>query len=149
MKTQSQRKTCTHRFLIILLWDCLLSPKSKLSDFRNSNLSRIIPFHAQNEVSRPSLHVHKLLTLVDLMQSPPPQHPLFPFREAPSYSNMGYTILGLILGNVAGMKYEDYVSSVILTPLAMEHTVFTKPADAASVSPAPGDFDTDLGAENL
>jgi CubicO group peptidase (beta-lactamase class C family) len=39
-----------------------------------------------------------------------------------SYSNVGYLVLGKIIEKLAGMKYEEYVSAEILSPLGMQST---------------------------
>jgi CubicO group peptidase (beta-lactamase class C family) len=38
------------------------------------------------------------------------------------YSNLGFTILGLIIRKVSGMSYQDYITRNILDPLGMNHT---------------------------
>jgi CubicO group peptidase (beta-lactamase class C family) len=45
-----------------------------------------------------------------------------PLGQAYQYSNMNYTILGLIVQNVSGQSYEQYVQQQILEPLAMRHS---------------------------
>lgn len=47
--------------------------------------------------------------------SNPPSH-------AFEYSNTGYALLGLIISNVSGMPYQDYIMSNILQPLGMNET---------------------------
>ncbi len=42
-----------------------------------------------------------------------------------SYSNMGYTLLGLIVESVAGGRYENFLDDYILAPLAMHDSTFT------------------------
>jgi CubicO group peptidase (beta-lactamase class C family) len=42
------------------------------------------------------------------------------------YFNMGYAVLAMIVQNVSGMKYEDYVQQFIFDPLDMTHT-YTDP----------------------
>jgi CubicO group peptidase (beta-lactamase class C family) len=58
-----------------------------------------------------------------------------PFSNAPGlvyeYSNLGFAILGRIVTNVSKMRYEDYVSANILTPLAMRSTTL----DPSKVAP--------------
>ncbi len=38
------------------------------------------------------------------------------------YSNTGYALLGLIISNVSGMPYQEYITNKILKPLGMNHT---------------------------
>jgi CubicO group peptidase (beta-lactamase class C family) len=47
--------------------------------------------------------------------------------ERASYSNLGYLVLGEVVSEVAGMRYEEYVRDNILVPLGMDHTGFTYP----------------------
>ena len=42
-----------------------------------------------------------------------------------SYSNIGYTLLGMIVESVAGGRYETYLDEYILAPLAMHDSTFT------------------------
>jgi CubicO group peptidase (beta-lactamase class C family) len=51
-----------------------------------------------------------------------------PFTRAPGiameYSNLGYAMLGRIVGNVAQQPYKDYVQRTLLGPLGMESSGF-------------------------
>jgi serine-type D-Ala-D-Ala carboxypeptidase/endopeptidase len=38
------------------------------------------------------------------------------------YSNLGYAILGRIISNVSGQRYQDYIRDTLLTPLGMAST---------------------------
>ena len=42
-----------------------------------------------------------------------------------SYSNTGYTLLGLIVESIAGGRYEEFLDDYILAPLAMHDSTFT------------------------
>ncbi|MCA6380374.1 MAG: beta-lactamase family protein [Cytophagales bacterium] len=56
--------------------------------------------------------------------------------EAFEYSNLGYALLGKIIGNVSGMSYQQYVTSTILKPLGMNDCGFeytAMPADKVAV----------------
>src|SRR5215213_3914573 len=44
--------------------------------------------------------------------------------ERASYSNIGYLVLGELISEVTGVRYEDYVRSEILSPLGMNRTGF-------------------------
>jgi CubicO group peptidase (beta-lactamase class C family) len=44
-----------------------------------------------------------------------------------SYSNWGTALAGLIVANISGMSFEDYVEKNILMPLGMEHSTFREP----------------------
>ena len=50
--------------------------------------------------------------------------------ERASYSNLGYLVLGEVISEVSGMRYEEYVREEILSPLGMERTGFTYPEPA-------------------
>ena len=57
-----------------------------------------------------------------------------PFSRSPGlameYSNLGYALLGRIIGNVSGQPYQDYVRDRLMVPLGMTSTtydVFTSP----------------------
>lgn len=41
-----------------------------------------------------------------------------------SYSNMGYTLLGLVIEAVSGQRYEDYLEQALLLPLDMRDSSF-------------------------
>jgi CubicO group peptidase (beta-lactamase class C family) len=50
---------------------------------------------------------------------------------AMEYSNMGYAMLGRIIGNVSGTRYQDYIGRELFAPLGMVSTgfdVFASPA---------------------
>lgn len=47
-----------------------------------------------------------------------------PPRVAFEYSNLGYAILGRVITNVAGQRYQDYIGAEILRPLGMHATGF-------------------------
>ncbi|MBI3404596.1 MAG: serine hydrolase [Acidobacteria bacterium] len=44
-----------------------------------------------------------------------------------SYSNFGTALAGLIVANLSGMAFEEYVEKNILIPLGMEHSTFREP----------------------
>ena len=41
-----------------------------------------------------------------------------------SYSNMGYTLLGMIIESVVGDRYESYLDDLVLAPLGMHESTF-------------------------
>jgi CubicO group peptidase (beta-lactamase class C family) len=47
-----------------------------------------------------------------------------------SYSNLGYLVLGEVVSEVSGARYEEYVRDEILKPLGMDHTGFSYPEPA-------------------
>ena len=48
---------------------------------------------------------------------------IFPPGKMYSYSNMGYSLLGVLIHKVSGIPYVDYIRSNILTPLDMKTTI--------------------------
>jgi CubicO group peptidase (beta-lactamase class C family) len=50
--------------------------------------------------------------------------------ERASYSNLGYLVLGEVISEVCGTRYEEYVREEILSPLGIEHTGFAYPDQA-------------------
>lgn len=61
--------------------------------------------------------------------------PLFAPNQRSTYSNIAFELIGIVLSNVTGMKYEDYITSSILKPLGMKDTSFDKPSDSFAVLP--------------
>lgn len=41
-----------------------------------------------------------------------------------SYSNLGYTLLGMVIEHVTGERYEQYLDAHLLRPLGMHHSTF-------------------------
>lgn len=63
-----------------------------------------------------------------------------PLARAPElgmeYSNYGYAILGRIVSNVSGQRYEDYIRTRIMAPLGMRATgydIFASPANRRAI----------------
>ena len=52
----------------------------------------------------------------------------FPAGSKAVYSNLGYIVLGEVVGAAAGRRFEDHVRDEILAPLGMERTGFAFPA---------------------
>lgn len=48
-----------------------------------------------------------------------------------SYSNYGTALAGLIVANISGMTFEDYIDKNILGPLGMTHSTFREPLPEA------------------
>lgn len=51
-----------------------------------------------------------------------------PFSRSPGlameYSNLGYALLGRIIGNVSGQPYQDYIRTKLMLPLGMTSTTY-------------------------
>ncbi|EAW13497.1 serine hydrolase domain-containing protein [Aspergillus clavatus NRRL 1] len=85
--------------------------------------------------------------LLDILASRPA---LFAPNAKSTYSNIAFELLGLVLANVTGTTYEEYITTSILQPLGMSQSSFATPPDSVSVLPK-GDswyFDVDMGVEN-
>jgi len=49
---------------------------------------------------------------------------IYPTDTMPIYTNLGFSLLGHVLEEIAGVKYEDYIQENILDPLGMTNTGF-------------------------
>jgi CubicO group peptidase (beta-lactamase class C family) len=61
-----------------------------------------------------------------------------------SYSNMGYTLLGMVIESIIGVRYETYLDKHVLAPLAMQDSTFaftTQQGEAADPMLAWGHVD--------
>lgn len=67
-----------------------------------------------------------------------------------AYSNWATALAGLVVANVSGMIFEDYVSRHILEPLGMRDSTFMEPLPPRlAAGMATGYFDTGAGLEPL
>lgn len=48
------------------------------------------------------------------------------------YSNLGVSILGMVLERASSMTYADYIQEQILTPLALDNTATSAPSPPAN-----------------
>jgi CubicO group peptidase (beta-lactamase class C family) len=72
---------------------------------------------------------------------------VFPPHQQASYSNAGYSLLGLVVQSVTHMQYEEYVHKAILQPLGLGSTTFTTPPEERSAIPnGPSQWTQDLGS---
>ncbi|KAK5054550.1 hypothetical protein LTR84_001441 [Exophiala bonariae] len=77
-------------------------------------------------------------------------NPLFAPNQKSTYSNLAFDLLGLVLANVTGLSYEDYIRTAILEPLGMKGSSFIPPPDEFAVLPK-GEawyWDVDEGVQN-
>jgi CubicO group peptidase (beta-lactamase class C family) len=58
--------------------------------------------------------------------------------ESAGYSNLGYLVLGEVISEVSGARYEEYVRREILSPLGMDRTGFSYPEQPTGDSAATG-----------
>lgn len=61
-------------------------------------------------------------------------------KQKSTYSNVNFDLLGLVVENVTGLGYAEYVEQGILRPLGMESSSFIKPNDSVAVLPRDGNF---------
>jgi CubicO group peptidase (beta-lactamase class C family) len=93
---------------------------------------------------------YKPCTAPDLVTNIRPKPPLFAPNQKSTYSNIAFELLGIVISNVTGLSYEDYITTAILQPLNMTQTSFIKPADDVAVLPK-GEawyWDVDEGIQN-
>ena len=69
---------------------------------------------------------------------------------AASYSNWATSLAGLVVANVSGMSYEDYIDEHIFTPLNMRNSTFREPLpERLEVNMSTGYFSEGRGLEVL
>jgi CubicO group peptidase (beta-lactamase class C family) len=56
-------------------------------------------------------------------------------KQKSTYSNVNFDLLGLVVENVTGLGYSEYVEQAILRPLGMGSSSFVKPDDSVAVLP--------------
>ena len=57
--------------------------------------------------------------------------------EAVSYSNYGVVLAGLVVQDVSGIPFNEYVETHIFQPLQMQHTTFREPLGPEHPMPYP------------
>ena len=62
--------------------------------------------------------------------------PVFAPNQKSTYGNMNFELLGLVIANVSGVPYDEYVTTRILRPLGMAGSRFTMPPDELAAIPA-------------
>ena len=71
-----------------------------------------------------------------------------PFTQV-VYSNIGASLLGLVVEKVTGKKFGDVMQTTILDVVGMKHTFVRKPDDSLGVIPVNNTvWDNDLGIES-
>jgi CubicO group peptidase (beta-lactamase class C family) len=77
-------------------------------------------------------------SMINVMTRLLPQR-VYPPATVEFYSNYGYGLLGALIEEVTGQRFEQYLQSKILQPLHMDHSTFEQPLPAAATSKmAPG-----------
>ncbi|GAB7362580.1 hypothetical protein MBLNU230_g2895t1 [Neophaeotheca triangularis] len=72
-------------------------------------------------------------TSKDLLQSAKKSKPVFAPNQKSTYSNVAFSLLGLVLENVTGMNYSRYIETAILEPLGLDFASLEKPDDEHAV----------------
>jgi CubicO group peptidase (beta-lactamase class C family) len=105
-------------------------------------------YHCWYVEKRYRFHDTQLTYNLDLNHDLHQVNPVFAPQKETSYSNVGFNILGEILSNVTGLKYEDYISTSILNPLGMKDSTFEVPDNSVAANAGSGsywDFDLAVG----
>jgi len=85
----------------------------------------------------------------DLLSQVKKLQPLFAPNQKSTYGNLNFELLGLVLENVTGKPYAEYVQDTIFEPLNMTSTSFTPPPDSHAVLPlGPNYWDIEEGVQN-
>jgi CubicO group peptidase (beta-lactamase class C family) len=63
-----------------------------------------------------------------------------PPGQVSAYSNYGVGVAGLIIANIAGVPYEDYIDEHVLKPLGMVHSTFREPWKNLQLAPMPAEL---------
>ncbi len=76
--------------------------------------------------------------------------PIFPPYFTPSYSNLGFALLGAVIEAVTGKSYDDAIADDIIRPLNLTRTSVRKPQDdSLGIIPVDAnDWEWDLGTKN-
>jgi CubicO group peptidase (beta-lactamase class C family) len=73
---------------------------------------------------------------------------VFEANDRSTYSNVAFSLLGLVLEKATGKPYSEIISSSILQPLGMNYTTMVKPKDSDGIIPwGPNDWRRDLDSD--
>ena len=75
-------------------------------------------------------------TPIDLLSWAMTLEPVFAPNQKSSYGNINFELLGLVIANVSGVSYDEYITTRILQPLGMAGSRFTMPPDELAAVPA-------------
>jgi len=65
---------------------------------------------------------HKFPTVKQIVETLPDQEMIYPTETKWNYSNLAMSLLGYLIEEVSGQKYEDYIEMNILKPLVMNNS---------------------------
>ncbi|OBT65801.1 hypothetical protein VE03_03315 [Pseudogymnoascus sp. 23342-1-I1] len=71
----------------------------------------------------------------DLLENLATRQPMWSPKQKSTYSNINFDLLGLVIENVTGLGYGEYVEGAILRPLGMDSSSFIKSDDSVAVLP--------------
>ncbi|KAI8657861.1 Beta-lactamase domain-containing protein [Fusarium keratoplasticum] len=80
----------------------------------------------------------KACTVPDFWANFGKRSPVYSPWSSPIYSNVAFLILGLVIEEVSGQKFEDFVQEKVLDVAGMTSTTYTKPEDSVGAI-SPGD----------
>ncbi|TKA27392.1 hypothetical protein B0A50_05004 [Salinomyces thailandicus] len=78
---------------------------------------------------------HKPCTRAQLLNDLKRRSPVYAPNQQSTYSNVNLVLLGLVLENVTGMSYSEYIDQAIFKPLNMASTSLETPPDDHAVLP--------------
>ena len=91
------------------------------------------PLQVNNTLACPATAKNGTCTRPDLLKAVKQQKPVFAPNQKSTYSNDAFELLGLVLEEVTGQTYSDYITDAILKPLEMNQTSFATPPDNHAV----------------
>lgn len=71
----------------------------------------------------------------DLLDNLKTRQPIYAPNFKSTYSNVAFELLGIVIEEVAGMNYSDYIRQSIFEPLGMSFSSLEKPSDEHAVLP--------------
>jgi len=85
----------------------------------------------------------------DLLEGLRRKSPVFAPNQKSTYSNAAFELLGLVIENVTGVNYSEYVQQAIFDPIGMTSSSLAKPSDHHAVLPlGPNFWDWDEGVHS-
>lgn len=84
------------------------------------------------------------MDLARRLSTDPPEQ-IYPPGEVPSYSNHGNALAGLIVEQVSGVPFDEYVRTQILEPLGMDSSSFAQPLPEDLRERLAGSYETTEG----
>ncbi|RTE83749.1 hypothetical protein BHE90_001776 [Fusarium euwallaceae] len=88
----------------------------------------------------------KACTVPDFWDNFGKRSPVYTPWTSPIYSNVAFLILGLVIEEVSGQKFEEFVQENVLNVAGMSSTTYTKPDDSVgAISPDDAFWNATLG----